>query len=215
MEFPQKKPGSITQEEHDSLLISIEKSTSSKQWGKRQKLKILSTIPDKIAKQKIQQAWVTQQLKEVESDPLEEQVIDESGKVLASRHWKCNARSCFYQHYRGNSTKLVIRVGTSDRSKLAYNPKQHACLKHYVVGNKDKDFCHDYFKVHKQLPEGAFFNLSVQEKQAPLGIQKVPIQVPSTSSGYFETKQTEGKIKIKIVKPKFLEIKTKHTNNRF
>ena len=141
----------MTQEEVNSLLISIKESTSSKQWGKRQKLKILSTIPDKIAKQKIQQAWVTQQLKEVESDPLEEQVIDESGKVLASRHWKCNARSCIYQHYRGNSTKLVIRVGTSDRSKLAYNPKQHACLKHYVVGNKDKDFCHSL--CHSQISQ--------------------------------------------------------------
>ena len=204
MELQPKKTNVINKEKLflDSLLSSIENSKSSKQWTQIEKLKILSSTKDKISKQKLQQAWVMLQLKEVEADPLEEQVVDESGKVLASRHWKCNARFCNNQHYRGNSTKLVIRVGTSDRSKLAYNPKQHACLKHFVVGNKDKDYCHNYFKVHKQLPEGAFLNLSVQEKQTTLGIPKVPIQVPSTSSGYFETKQTEGKITIKNCKTK-------------
>ena len=41
---------------------------------------MLSSIQDKISKQKIQQAWVIQQLKEVEADPLEEQVL---GAVLS------------------------------------------------------------------------------------------------------------------------------------
>ena len=153
----------------ENLLKAIENSKSSQQWPHKQ------------------------QLREVEGDPLEEQVVDESGTVLASRHWKCNARSCNNQHFKGNCTKLVIRVDTSDRCKLVYNTKDHACLKHYVVVNKDKDYCHNYFKVHKQLPERAFLNLAVQDKQVPLGHPKVPIPVPSC-----ETKQTEGKITQKL-----------------
>ena len=195
MELQPKKTNVINKEKLvlDSLLSSIENSKSSKQWTQREKLKILSSTKDKISKQKLQQAWVMLQLKEVEADPLEEQVVDESGKVLASRHWKCNARSCLNQHYRGNSTKLAIRVETKDRSKLAYRTKQHACLKHFAVKNKCKDYCHNYFKLHKQLPDGAFLKLGIQERQLTPGI-------PSTSSGYFETQQIEGKITIKICK---------------
>ena len=177
----------------ENLLKAIKNSKSSQQWPQKEKLKILKSVKDKNCKQQLQQAWVTQQLREVEGDPLEEQVVDESGTVLASRHWKCNARSCNNQHFKGNCTKLVIRVDTSDRCKLVYNTKDSACLKHYVVVNKDKDYCHNYFKVHKQLPERAFLNLAVQDKQVPLGHPKVPIPVPSC-----ETKQTEGKITQKL-----------------
>ena len=150
---------------------------------------VLSKVRDKISKQKIQQAWVSQQIKEVESDPSEEQVIDEHGQVLASRHWKCNARSCIYQHYRGNCTKLAIKVEAKDRSKLTYQ-KQHACLKHYSIKNEDNNYCHNYFKVHKKLPEGSFLNLTTQEKEPNLtpSIVTEPQPLSSTSSLQIEGK---------------------------
>ena len=206
MTFEQKcsvsqKNSFMTQEEVNSLLISIKESTSSKQWRNNKKIQILSTIPDKVAKNKVKDAWVTQQLKELQSDPLEEQVNDESGKVVASRHWKCNARSCKYQHYKGNCTCLAIKVEAKECVKLT-GKKEHACLKHFSVKNEDKNYCHNYFKVHNKLPEEAFLDLKSQTKvprQTP-GISTATFLVPSTSTSSLETQQIEGKITIKICK---------------
>ena len=157
--------------EIDKLLDDIEKSNTSKQWTDRLKQKLLSRVKDNLLKDKLKEAWVKQQVKEIEVDALEIEVVDNNGKVVASRHWKCNARNCSFQYYRGNCSRLVIQVATNERDKLNRNG-QHACLKHFSVQYQDSDFCHSYFKFYKKLPEGAFLKLKKLKS-------KVPQQTPS------------------------------------
>ena len=126
---PQQGPKSfeMTKGEIDKLLDDIEKSNTSKQWTDRLKQKLLSRVKDNLLKDKLKEAWVKQQVKEIEADVLEIEVVDNNGKVVASRHWKCNARNCSFQYYRGNCSRLVIQVATNERNKLNRNG-QHVLL---------------------------------------------------------------------------------------
>ena len=166
----------MTEEQKLDLLISIQESSSSKQWSDGLKEKILKQILDKDFKNVVKQAWANQQLKEIESDPLEEKVVDESGKCLANRAWKCQARNCRYQPFRGNCLQLAIEVTKEDHFKLTgKSTTKFACLKHYRVQGQEINYCHNYFKLHKRLPEGAYLKLNIQDPS-------VQVPKPSTSA---------------------------------
>ena len=53
---------------------------------------------------------------------------------------------------------------------------------HYIVTGKQREYCHNYFKLHKELPEGAFLNLNA-EIQSDVTATSVLVQnvQPSTS----------------------------------
>ena len=109
--------------EKANLLLHIETSLSS-EWPKITKEKILSQYKKEKDFQKIlTKAWVDQQLREAESDPLEEQVVDQSGEIVASRAWKCNAKNCSYQPSRGQRSQLAIQVTKEDSHKLTNDKK--------------------------------------------------------------------------------------------
>jgi hypothetical protein len=166
----------MTEQQTLDLLLSIQESSSSKQWSDGLKDKILKKIPDKDLKNYVKQAWVDQQLQEVQSDPLEQEVVDENGKCLANRAWKCQARNCRYQPFRGNCLQLAIKAAEADHEKLAgkYTEK-FVCLKHYRVEGQDNDYCHTYFKIYKKLPVGAYLKVNKQ-------IQKARLPQPRTSA---------------------------------
>ena len=171
----------LSEQDKNDLLQNIKQFSNSKEWPQNLKNKIIRELEDKQFKQILKDAWVKQQLKEQELDPLEDKVISESGTCLANRNWKCNAKTCNYQPYRGNAQQLAIKVSTIDCSKLA-GKKLYACLMHYIVTGKQRKYCHNYFKLHKELPEGAFLNLNA-EIQSDVTATSVLVQnlQPSTS----------------------------------
>jgi hypothetical protein len=157
----------MTEQEKHQLWNRIEQSTSSNDWSKIQKEKIISQLKtDPNFKKKVKDAWISQQRKEKESDPLEEIVLDQSGKIIANREWQCHAKNCCYKPCRGNALQLSIEVAIGDLEKLV-NYGKYACLKHYRVPSRLKDvaFCQNYFKENKKLPEGAFLHLKAPEKK--------------------------------------------------
>ena len=164
----------MTDEQKLDLLLSIQETSSSKQWSRYDKEKILKQITDKDFKRELKQAWVNQQLKEVQSDPLEEKVVDESGQCLASRAWKCKVKHCKYQPHSGHCAQLAVAVAAEDHSKLSgKSTKKFACLMHYRVEGQESNYCHNYFKLYKKLPVGAYLKLK---------IQKQSVQAPNTST---------------------------------
>ena len=166
--------------EKANLLLHIESSLSS-EWPKITKEKILSQYKKEKDFQKIlTKAWVDQQLREAESDPLEEQVVDQSGEIVASRAWKCNAKNCSYQPSRGQRSQLAIQVTLEDSHKLT-SDKKYVCLRHYRVNGQDNDYCHNFFKFNKKLPAGAFLNVK-GFNTLPLSSQPSAEPQPSTSA---------------------------------
>ena len=104
---------------------------------------------------------------------MEHQVFDESNQIcLASSKWKCDFKDCSFQNYHGNARRLAIKVDKSDVHKLIFR-KLHACLMHYCVPeSSEKNFCHDFFKLNKKLPNGAYL----------FSKKKVPSSTMSVSS---------------------------------
>ena len=150
----------MSEQEKIDLLRTITESNSSKLWTASIKQKIFKQYQsDKIFLNKVKQAFVNQQLIEVNSDPLEDKVVDDDGMLLASREWTCNARNCFYRFYRGNAPQLKIAPKAEDCKNLI-GPKKFVCLKHYRVVNQKIDFCHNYFKLYKKLPQDAILNIT-------------------------------------------------------
>ena len=106
-------------------------------------------------------AWVFQQFLKIQEDPLENEVFD-NGVLVASRHWECDYKDCYFKRFRGNATVLAIKVKKEDTNKLSYK-KENACLKHYQLNdNTNYDHCHNFFKKNKHLPVGAFLNLKAK-----------------------------------------------------
>ena len=171
----------MTMQEIDELLQVIEESNNSNQWSDRLKQQLMSRVKDNLSKTKMKEAWVKQQVKELEVDPLEIEVVDKNGQVVASRHWKCNARNCNFQYYRGNCSRLAIKVQANELDKLI-GKGQHACLKHFCVQNKNIDFCHSYFKLHQKLPEGAFLKLRIDKTKAPQPTPSIVTELQPLSS---------------------------------
>ena len=152
-----------------NLLLHIQSSLSS-EWTKTIKDTILSNYKkDKDFQKILTKAWVDQQVSEIESDPLEKEVLGNNGVCLASRAWKCNAKNCSYQPSRGQRSQLAVRVTTEDSYKLT-SDKKYACLRHYRVNGQDNDYCHNFFKFNKKLPVGAFLNIK-GSKPLPLSSQ--------------------------------------------
>ena len=167
MEFQQGPNSSeMPTQEIDELLRVIEESNNSNQWSDRRKQQLMSRVKDNLSKTKMKDAWVKQQVQELEVDPLEIEVVDKNGEIVASRHWRCNAKNCNFQYYRGNCSRLAIKVQANELDKLI-GKGQYACLKHFSVQYKDSDFCHSYFKLHKKLPEGAFLKLKKLKSKVP------------------------------------------------
>ena len=141
------------------LLAKIE-LTNSKQWTTHQKQDIFKTCQtDKQFLNKVRLAFITKQLKEVENDVLENKVINDNSELVGSRDWECCGQNCSYKYFRGNAQKLKIEVRPEDNKTLV--GKNYVCLKHYCVKWQDNDYCQNYFKLHKKLPEGAFLKIKL------------------------------------------------------
>ena len=99
-------------------------------------------------------AWVFQQFLKIQEDPLENEVFD-NGVLVASRHWECDYKDCYFKRFRGNATVLAIKVKKEDTNKLS-NKKENACLKHYQLNDKTNyDHCHNFFKkinIYRWVP---------------------------------------------------------------
>ena len=149
----------MNEQEKIKLLLQIETS-NSKQWKTQTKQEILrKSQTDKDFLFKVRQAFVSQQLKDVENDPLEDKVFDHNGKLVANRDWKCKGHNCSYRFHRANAPKLKIEVRSEDSKNLMGT--NFVCLKHYYVHGQEKNYCHSYFKLHKKLPEGAFLKIKL------------------------------------------------------
>ena len=122
-----KKSLPMTEEEKISLLSQIKNSESSSDWSYNCKIQILKCLAKNVAhKTTIRQAWT------------------------------CDFKDCSFQNYHGNARRLAIKVDKSDVHKLIFH-KLHACLMHYCVpDSSDKNFCHDFLKLKKKLPNGAY-----------------------------------------------------------
>ena len=157
----------MNEQEKSDLLLKIQ-STNSNTWTAHQKQEIFKKYQtDQYFLNKVKHAFVTKQLKEVENDFLENKVLDDDGKLLASRDWKCAAQNCSYRFCRGNAPKLKIEVRLQDCTNLI--GKNYVCLKHYIVYLEDNNYCHSYFKLHKKLPQGAVLKIKLtnSEKSIP------------------------------------------------
>jgi hypothetical protein len=179
----------MSEQEKIDLLLRITESNSSKLWTASIKQKIFKQFQtDKCFLNEVKQAFVNQQLSEVNSDPLEEKVVDANGKLVASREWTCNARNCYFKFYRGNAPQLAIKPQAEDSENLI-GPKKFVCLKHYCVVHQDIDYCHNYFKLYKKLPEGALLKISKPTPQPSRRSANSEPQ-PSTNLVNFETQPT-------------------------
>ncbi len=150
----------MSEQEKIDLLLSIKESKESKNWTTSTKQRIFKQFKtDKNFINKVKKAFVTLQLNESELDPLEDKVFDDNGELLASRDWKCNAKYCFYKFGRGNAPQLAIKARAQDSENLI-GEKKYVCLKHYRVVHQKNDYCHNYFKLYKKLPQEAILNLN-------------------------------------------------------
>lgn len=180
----------MSEQELHNLLIEIQESSSSKQWNFNAKKITLSKFKEnKDFQNKLNKAWTDKQLREREHDPLEEKVVDQTGQILASRDWRCDAKDCSYKFYRGQCYQLAIEVSPDDCDKLI-KKKKYACLKHYIVQGQNTEYCHNYFKANKKLPPGAKLNIKPPKQLAKvsqpqhsnsLQLAEVPQPQPSTS----------------------------------
>ena len=67
MEFQQGPNSSeMTTQEIDELLRVIEESNNSNQWSDRRKQQLMSRVKDNLSKTKMKDAWVKQQVQELE-----------------------------------------------------------------------------------------------------------------------------------------------------
>ena len=126
----------MNEQEKLDLLLKIE-STNSKNWSTYSKQDIFKKYQtDKKFLNRVRLAFETQQLIEVENDPLENQILNDEGELLASRDWKCQALNCSYIFCRGNAQKLKIELRSEDSKNLVGT--NHVCLKHYYVDGKKR-----------------------------------------------------------------------------
>ena len=182
------KSTEYTKQQKEDLWTKVQTS-KPEDWGLHQKKTILSNLQtDPEFKKNVIDAWVFQQFLKIQEDPLENEVFD-NGVLVASRHWECDYKDCYFKRFRGNATVLAIKVKKEDTNKLS-NKKENACLKHYQLNDKTNyDHCHNFFKKNKHLPVGAFLNLkevATKQKTAAHESQKTlkPFETthPSTSA---------------------------------
>ena len=180
----------MTTTEQQELIKRI-RNSSSKQWSFTTKKNILFQNKDNADFQKeLKNEWINQQKQEVETDPLEDNVFDQNGELVASRSWKCNARNCSYQACRGNYIQLAIKVSKEESVKLT-GSKKYACLKHYIVKGEETDYCHHYFKVNKKLPPNAKLNIKGPVVNFPQ--PQATLSIPAEPQPHSENLQIEGK----------------------
>ena len=139
---------------------------------------------DKFAQIKVKKELIKKELKEVENDPLEAKVFNNSGECIANRDWKCNFKNCSYMLSRGQCLKLTVKAREEDRNALI-GSQEFACLKHYRVKDiKSRDYCHNFYKLNKELPPNAKLNNGGQK---PLPQLPQPI-----TSSTFQEKPISG-----------------------
>jgi hypothetical protein len=54
---------------------------------------------------------------------------------------------------------LAIKAQAQDRENLI-GKKKYVCLKHFRVVGQKNDYCHNFFKLYKTLPQDAILNLN-------------------------------------------------------